>query len=196
MHRLLFQGSGFDFAGRFRVGQEHVEFGGAHQHRRMGARPSEIPSRIERLGSLFFRGDSGPLTREEFIQHAAWFLGEFFRIHPFSDGNGRVARFMLKIASNASSSVRIGVWGGDSRSRRKYVKALQCAHKAASRLHEAHTSGEHSRVGLVASSFGDPAGLGPLVAFLGGIILDRRGDDVFEEEPLPPSDIESTDSAG
>lgn len=161
LHGAIFEPSGFDFGGRFRVGHEHVEFGGSYQHRMVGADPSDIPQKISELGVKFFRGDPQSLNREEFIQQAAWFLGEFFRVHPFRDGNGRVARLMLAIAGNASDTVRLGVWGGDGRSRRRYIKALQFAHKASNKT----------------------ASLGPLMAYLRHVILERDLEEFSEAEP-------------
>lgn len=52
--------------------------------------PEHVATEMERLVALFIELDSRKVVHP--IVKAAWFHHAFVRIHPFSDGNGRVAR--------------------------------------------------------------------------------------------------------
>jgi fido (protein-threonine AMPylation protein) len=131
LHSICFQDLP-DFAGRFRRDEqgERVWFG-AGAHRLEGAKATEIEPRLVTLFERTSVQDYWYSTRGEVAASLAAFLAEFFRIHPFIDGNGRIGRFMIQLACRASNAFEIGQFDDSSRSQRKYIGALQYAHRNA-----------------------------------------------------------------
>ena len=56
------------------------------------------------------------------IEHAAWVHAEFVRIHPFSDGNGRISRLMMNYALMSDGWLPISIAKED---RLSYFEALE-----------------------------------------------------------------------
>lgn len=126
-------------AGRFRNANDPiVTVGGPSPlHTFEAARHEDIEPLLhqlrEQLGSLA----SAPPTPNEFAKWASILTERLFVVHPFCDGNGRVARFVVEMAADATPDLYIDrdLFGEDplgaaaNADRRQYVYALQYAHK-------------------------------------------------------------------
>lgn len=57
----------------------------------------EIPNELEKLNAEFeyFKENNDELKISEYIERIVYFIYRFIKIHPFSDGNGRVSRALL-----------------------------------------------------------------------------------------------------
>jgi prophage maintenance system killer protein len=81
--------------------------------------PEHVQTEMERLVTLFLDTEAAhPLTR------AAWLHHRFIRIHPFEDGNGRVARALVLLVLLRSDYAPLVV---DRHRRDEYLTALEAA---------------------------------------------------------------------
>lgn len=121
-HHLIFAEGVPAIAGHFRKGTERVFYGGERQHRREGVAAFKIDAELRKL----YQRHQERSSRMPLAQVMAYFLEEFFRVHPFIDGNGRVGRlFLMLLAEHAGFAFTPKT---NSRDRQRYVKALQYAH--------------------------------------------------------------------
>jgi fido (protein-threonine AMPylation protein) len=127
-HGITFGQSEPQIAGRFRQPGEDVYVGGPNPSNEFkGVEATQIADELQKLYNTL-RPEEIPKERKDFSLWAARFLERFFRIHPFVDGNGRIARLMLrKWALEVSLSFSAELSSGEQK--RKYVKALERAHK-------------------------------------------------------------------
>lgn len=130
-HRKLLGSALPGIAGRFRAEGETVTFGGAGAHRREGVSSERIEPELRRLYadtvfSAFASDDDHAVAMA-----SARFLARFFRIHPFNDGNGRVGRAMIGLFCRLGGKYWLPRFDTSPRSRRRYLKALQYAHRYA-----------------------------------------------------------------
>jgi fido (protein-threonine AMPylation protein) len=189
LHRLAFSHAQLPFGGVFRQGDDRVWFGQGTNELE-GAPPSDIVPRLRRLYGRVFH-DLERIDRVRFAQNCAIFLEEFFRIHPFPDGNGRLGRLFLKVAANGTK--RFGFIpfrsappdGRNGRAeRRAYLTALEYAHR--------HCFGSEKRRVDVA----DPYRF--LARWLDRYIIERDSESVVESaspslptlEPFHESDVD------
>jgi fido (protein-threonine AMPylation protein) len=132
-HRALFADTGLSFAGRFRTSGEPAFFGGEGKHGRAGSVADKIAGEINQLGATMFGGAPHGIDNLDAIRFrgcAAVFLERFFRTHPFVDGNGRIARLLLRVAAAETGRVAFDLLlRQNAKARRRYVSALQLAHK-------------------------------------------------------------------
>lgn len=112
-------------AGRYRT--EDVYFGHCG-HERRGLAPDELESAFARFCQRMFvdewsRCEGGVAG---FSEWAARFFVRFFDVHPFADGNGRIARIVVSRVAQATTGHALGV-RNDARSRKRYRESLQYA---------------------------------------------------------------------
>ena len=142
IHRKIFEEGEPAIAGRLRTGA--VEFGGDASHRLEGCDPTRIIERLTWLvGQLPAPNELQRMDAEQFAEHCSLFLERFFRIHPFTDGNGRVGRLVLESLAVHETRFVFSPFDASSRGRRRYVKALQFAHKFSSE--SVHVEGRSHR---------------------------------------------------
>lgn len=122
-HSLVFQSGVPSIAGRFRVGRERIFFGGERQHQREGVAAPMIERELINLHHRLQVRSADGMRLPRIMAH---FLEEFFLVHPFRDGNGRVARLFVSALATQHGFVFQPVTG--SRGRRRYIKALEYAH--------------------------------------------------------------------
>lgn len=131
MHEILFRRVSIHEVGIFRM--KEVFFDKDH-HQREGAKPDEIEYSlrkmwVEILEPFIFKEN---ISRDELLIMGACFMSQFFRIHPFRDGNGRVARnFLVLIFNSLGFDIIFTPREGKSEAQysRRYMKALRYSHK-------------------------------------------------------------------
>ncbi len=125
IHRITFQSGDPAIAGLLRT--RDVYFGSGENEMK-GTAPSAIESGFSRMEVQLPRsGDRSP-----WAQWGASLLHRFFAIHPFEDGNGRVARRLLEWGLESGGRWELsGYSRTSSRDVRGYVQALEYAHRHA-----------------------------------------------------------------
>jgi fido (protein-threonine AMPylation protein) len=126
LHRLLLRDAEPAVAGRFRSVGERGFYGGEGRHAREGSPSDRIECELRDLAEK-----CQPTKTEDkalFTRWGARFLERFFAIHPFVDGNGRVARLLLDVALRETGRWRFDQTRPNSRQRSRYRQALEWAH--------------------------------------------------------------------
>jgi fido (protein-threonine AMPylation protein) len=118
----------FTFAGRYRQGTDpnggRVYFGPQHAHQREpklhGVTPEKIPEKVSKALTFITRNKtSDPLMR------SIGFYQKFVHVHPFYDGNGRIARL---IANVYLSQHKLSIAWSEFDSKKKFIKKLNRCH--------------------------------------------------------------------
>jgi Fic family protein len=116
IHRLVLKNIDNDNAGRYRI--ENVIISGAKH------RPPEhylIKDQMEQL----LKNCNGPWQKLHPVQRATLLHGDFVKIHPFVDGNGRTARLLLNFELMKKGYPPVII---KKEIRSKYYDALDLAH--------------------------------------------------------------------
>jgi fido (protein-threonine AMPylation protein) len=134
IHGWIFGPTKLVFAGRFRQpGEPGVEYGGRgiDGQPRQGYEPQQIESELIHLFSRDLNDQHAfpTLTREAVARRCARFLERFFRIHPFHDGNGRVARLVIRLIARRTSNFEFTLVPDHDQGHHDYAKALERAHR-------------------------------------------------------------------
>lgn len=93
LHQLLYKYAPFpEYAGCYRSSNAMISRGTIQP-----VDYQEIPTKISELSDEldFFLKDISHYTPSEYIERVVYFIYKFIKIHPFSDGNGRVSRALL-----------------------------------------------------------------------------------------------------
>lgn len=125
LHGMAFEE--FDYGGRLRSVPGTFDVG---SHERRGAPPGEISARLRSMheqlvGRCGWHGESADVIARQ----CARLLVEFFAIHPFADGNGRIGRLLVLFFVESSGRLSLDPWPSAGRGRRKYLWALRYAHR-------------------------------------------------------------------
>ncbi len=122
-HHVIFHRDFPNEAGKFR--KDPVTFGPA-PHRRTGATPSAVRGALCQLATQFCNAHAvNIISATTVAMRHAHFLHEFFLIHPFFDGNGRIGRLLLELSAEQRGFSY--AWPSRSGPRRSYVAALRYA---------------------------------------------------------------------
>lgn len=135
MHALIFGQGDPDIAGKIRRTPVSFGRGGNQQH---GAAAHAITERMEAFSVWEL-----PRERNNAARWGASFLQRFFLVHPFTDGNGRVARLLMirAIEYNGTLALR----ETPERGSRKYLHALEYAHRHDPRVGRFAMAGDNLR---------------------------------------------------
>jgi Fic family protein len=105
--------------GAYKTETNHVELadGTWHAYAPVDSVTDEVHRLVEEMRSSAFR-DAHPVVQAAFVHHA------FTSVHPFADGNGRVARLLASIPLLRATSIPLWVEVSD---RPRYIDALEAA---------------------------------------------------------------------
>jgi fido (protein-threonine AMPylation protein) len=131
LHDCVFQGAEPVIAGRFRREGEEAHFGGEGDHSLQGAAHDQITHRLEEAWKFVPADSLSWVTRLHLATQLAFFLEAFFRVHPFVDGNGRVARFVIARIIRGTDRWEWDPTTPRGKDRKRYLAALQQAHRDA-----------------------------------------------------------------
>ncbi|WP_437982264.1 Fic family protein [Sorangium sp. So ce117] len=173
LHNIIFRRTGLSFAGQFRQNGDAPVLYGRSGREREGAPADQIEPKLREMHMGVFACVSfDKLDKNRLARLCARYLEEFFRIHPFHDGNGRVARLFLKLIAKRTSAFMFDLIPDRSRASEEYVGALEYAHKRVDqRINNA-------------SKVSDP--YRPLVDWLLLYLKDAPGEDELREPDSGP----------
>lgn len=141
---------------------------GHRLHERAGLAPEHIEAELMALFNRFV--DESRLRdiadADEVALWGAQFLERFFFVHPFDDGNGRIARMFVARVAREMAGVELNWQRGNSR---RYVHALEYAH-----IHHPR-EGDEGRIRSHRKRDGTPrCWFGPLAAWIRTCVEDEE----------------------
>lgn len=130
LNQRLFDGTGIEGLGRLRNRDERVVIDVAPKHTFEGSPGDRIEKELRNLWekSKAQHSHVDPKELHTVARHLAYFLVGFFAIHPFNDGNGRTARFILRIMAK-KFGCSLAPFADHTKERNRYVDALRNAHR-------------------------------------------------------------------
>ena len=142
LHHFIFAETKLSFAGRLRQAHEPGVSYGYGKHRRDGVDAGRIEPGLHKLfDNVFANLPYEALDRRRLARVCARFLEEFFSIHPFHDGNGRVARLVLRLVALRTNGFFFDRFPDHNEPRKKYERALEFAHAQVSKREYSHLNG-------------------------------------------------------
>lgn len=141
MHEKLFRGIPFKDLGQFR--KDRVWFG-TNNNMYEGVDPNDVEKALKALWNDLLEPylKKKTLTKDDLTFLCASFFSHFFRIHPFRDGNGRIARSFVKlIMFHYGYEILYKHPRGKTEARytRRYVKALKYSHSKFYRIYSVNS---------------------------------------------------------
>lgn len=128
MHRTIFGQTNLSFAGRFRQPGERVTVDRGH-HEFEGAAPETILPGLEKLFVDIIQQNTHAPTKRLLANQVAALFERFFTIHPFLDGNGRVARLLARWLVLDIGQFDLLTFPKNRRARMRYLNGLRYAHR-------------------------------------------------------------------
>lgn len=130
LHNEVFEVTGLKFSGELRTNPVFV---GSGANEFQGSEVENITSDLKNLYDHTFLPLPLPelqkCTERAFLRTCARFMEELLKIHPFSDGNGRLTRLCLYFFAKQSGKYRFRSFNTDSRSIEEYLDALEFGHR-------------------------------------------------------------------
>lgn len=178
LHGMIFARGAPAIAGRFRHDDDpEVRVGGDGDHAFVAMPCGGIRAAMHELYACI-PTHLVTLPKLDVLRTCARFLESFFRAHPFVDGNGRVGRLVVTWLCRTRTRYRFELFDTRGRRRRRYLRALQYAHK-----HVAASTHPDRRANV--------SPLRPLMAWLALYLVD--GSDAALLEAGPPDDTPPPD---
>ena len=119
LHTLCFQPSEGELAGRYRT--VNVVITGSQYNDRLSAHEA-VPNDMEKL----IESSKQQKVKQHPVEYAAWLHRAFIVIHPFADGNGRVARLLLNHALISRGYPPVVI---PPAFKHEYIRALEQSHE-------------------------------------------------------------------
>jgi len=129
MHLYMYEDL-FTFAGKYRSINDplkgQIYFGPQHAHQRKPQFSGNLPAEIEPGVLEAIQYLKSKAAKEDPVLAAVRFYQKFVKVHPFYDGNGRIARL---IANTYLAGFELTILWSEFDSKRKFIHKLNYCHK-------------------------------------------------------------------
>lgn len=130
LHFDIFGTTGLSYAGQFRIEPVTV---GSGKNEFPGSSVENIITDLKTLYSETISSkslsDIEACSESAFLRMCAIFMEKLLKIHPFSDGNGRLTRIFLYFLAKQSGKYRFSSFNTDPKAIKKYLNALEYGHR-------------------------------------------------------------------